>query len=201
MISFHIKINHSGALSKKPWHRSYVHIYIYYIIRTYLGKKTTLPKPQRSGHSWGGFVYKHHHLGFLLTGTLVAIIGRWSPWIHHPDYGRHLIILSFPNTTSTKLYPRALLEVWLFPGLSNVLDHFSGEKNTNSNSKRISTRAIWCGCCDVFLFSSTQSWYLLNVWSQRQHFCSLSWCHCQYTQATCLACHFLPHFFSQKFLF
>ena len=31
-----------------------------------------------------------------------------------------LVYLSFPNTTSTKLYPRALLEVWLFPGLSGL---------------------------------------------------------------------------------
>lgn len=93
---------------------------------------------------WGGFVYKHHHLGFFLTGTLVAITCWWSPSIHHPLSGRHLIISS-SWASQTPLLRSYIHEPCL------KFDYFQASamfwiifprKNTNSNSKRISTGQV-----------------------------------------------------------
>lgn len=92
-------------------------------------------------------------LGFFLTGTLVAIklaggvsLNSSSTMASHPELPKH----HFYEVISTSLAwsliisrPQRSLFCWIC--------HFSGEKNTNSNSKRISTGAIWCGCCDFFV--------------------------------------------------
>lgn len=139
---------HFLTFLSKPWHRSYKYVYVYMwanycnsMIRSF----------------WGGFVYKHHHLGFFLTVTVVAIIcWWWSPSIHHPLSGRHLIISSSWASQTPLLrsyiHEPCLKFDYFQASATFLLDvFFRGEKNTNSNSKRISTGASWCGCCDFFL--------------------------------------------------